>query len=359
MSELLKAFDSYNEFERNSYFTLLYDSISSTLSLEVPLEESKENIDKVLKLLNLTNNNYEIVFKDWSTEDSSNADFDKDFTYQLLYKSIKRKSTIWISLENDTLSIDFLYDCKDSKLENWIIKMNHELRKEFGLSRTPTFKVLTKTHSNFQTEDVRTEKVKINLVDNYNNDFIEVSERIQESISSKESGLILLFGEPGTGKTTYIKNLISDNHQNSNFIFVQNEFVNNLLDPDFISFLLKQRNSILIIEDAEKVITSRENIKEESVVSTILQLTDGLFSDYLNIKIICTFNTNLSKIDTALLRKGRMISMYEFKKLSTQKTNRLLNKIGFENSDKELSLSDIFNSDNKTYLNIEKSKIGF
>ncbi len=359
MSELLKAFDSYNEFERNSYFTLLYDSISSSLSLKVPVEESKENMDKVLKLINLTNHNYELVFKDWSTEDSSNADFNKDYTYQLLYKSINRKSTIWISLEDDTLSVDFLYDCKDSELEKWVIKMNHELRKEFGLSRTPTFKVLTKSHSNFQTEDVRTEEIKINLNDNYNDDFTKVFETIQESISSKKSGLILLYGEPGTGKTTYIKNLITKNHQKSNFIFVQNEFVNNLLDPDFISFLLKQRNSILIIEDAEKVITSRENLREESVVSTILQLTDGLFSDYLNIKIICTFNTNLSKIDTALLRKGRLISMYEFKKLSTQKTNKLLSKLGFESSDRELSLTDIFNSKDKSFNNIEKREIGF
>ena len=359
MSELLKAFDSYNDFERNSYFTLLYDTISSTLSLEVPLEESKENMDEVLKLIDLTNNNYELVFKDWNTEDSSNSDFDKDFAYQLLFKSIDKKSTIWISLEHDTLSIDFLYDCKDADLENWIIEINHELRKKFGLSRTPVFKVLTKAHSNFHTEDVRTEEVQINLKDNYNEDFIEVSNKIDEAISAKESGLILLYGTPGTGKTTYIKSLITDHHKEANFIFVQNEFVNNLLDPDFISFLLKQRNSILIIEDAEKVITSRESLKEESVVSTILQLTDGLFSDYLNIKIICTFNTSLSKIDTALLRKGRLISMYEFKALSIQKTNNLLKTLGHVKSEKELSLSDIFNKDYKAYSNIEKSKIGF
>lgn len=359
MSELLKAFDSYNEFERNSYFTLIYDALPSSLCLKVPLEETKKNMNKVLELTNLKNHNYELVYKDWDTEDSNNADFAQDYTYQLLYKSTRNKSTIWISLENETLSVDFLYDCTNSELEAWIINLNHKLRQEFGLSRTPTFKVLTKKHSNFHTEDVRTEEIEINLKDNYNDDFKEVCESIQSSISAKNSGLILLYGEPGTGKTTYIKNLITKNHQQSNFIFVQNEFVNNLLDPDFISFLLKQRNSTLIIEDAEKVIKTRESLKGESVVSTILQLTDGLFSDYLNIKIICTFNTNLSKIDTALLRKGRLISMYEFKKLSLKKTNKLLDKLGFESSNKELSLTDIFNNKAKNYSNIKKDEIGF
>lgn len=97
-----------------------------------------------------------------------------------------------------------------------------------------------------------------------------------------------------------------------------------MLHPDFISFLLKHQNAILIIEDAEKVLMSREQMNENSVVSTILQLTDGLFSDYLNIKIICTFNTSLDKIDKALLRKGRMIAYYEFKALIPEKANEIL-----------------------------------
>jgi len=357
MSELLKTLDEYGDFIHNRYFTLIFNTFPSSISLKVPLKDTKENISKVINLLDLSKSEYVLDFKHFNTEDSSNADFNKDFPYQLLYKSIKSKSTIWVSLENDTLDIDFLYDCNDSVLENNIIELNHKMRTNVGLSRTPTFKVLTKDYSNFQTENVRTEKTTIDLVTNYNDDFIQVSKTIEKSISLKQSGLILLYGKPGTGKTTYIKSLISQ-HQNANFIFVQNEFVSNLLDPDFISFLLKQRNSILVIEDAEKVITSRENT-EASVVSTILQLTDGLFSDYLNIKIICTFNTNLSKIDTALLRKGRMISMYEFKALSLEKTNKTLNKLGFEKSEKGLTLSDIFNTKLETYHNINKNKIGF
>ena len=54
-----------------------------------------------------------------------------------------------------------------------------------------------------------------------------------------------------------------------------------------------------------------------------------------------------------------MISMYEFKALSLEKSNKTLNKLGFEKSEKGLTLSDIFNTKLETYPNINKNKIGF
>ena len=104
---------------------------------------------------------------------------------------------------------------------------------------------------------------------------------------------------------------------------------------------------------------SREQINESSVVSTILQLTDGLFSDYLNIKIICTFNTSIDKIDKALLRKGRMIAYYEFKPLSFQKANEILNTMTEESTDVDMTLADIFNYRGRKFSPSEKGKIGF
>ncbi len=188
---------------------------------------------------------------------------------------------------------------------------------------------------------------------------MEINTIISEAMTRDKAGLILLHGVPGTGKTSYIKNLIS-RFSSRTFIFIQNEFIKDLLNPNFISFLLKNRNCILIIEDAEKVITTREYVSESSVVSTILQLTDGLFSDYLNIKIICTFNTDIERVDKALLRKGRMIASYEFKPLLKEKTNKLLKTWGYPAADKEMVLADIFNMDKRGFEKSENSKkIGF
>ncbi|MEO1437564.1 MAG: AAA family ATPase, partial [Bacteroidota bacterium] len=288
MSELLKAFDSYKELVRESYFTLSFEELGSTLILEVPLESSKDNMDKVLDLLALPPAEFELVYKSWHTDDSSNADRSEDFASELLFKSRTRKCIIFVDLNYDSLMVEFTYHCLNTKLEEWVIAKNHAIRSQLGLKKTPTFKVLTRhRNSCFGTEDVRTEHVQLDLSKNYNDDFPIIHEAISKSFSQKNSGLILLYGEPGTGKTTYIKGLISE-YEDMNFIFIQNEFVHHLLDPDFIAFLLKQRNAVLVIEDAEKVLKTREGLGEGSVVSTILQLTDGLFSDYLNIKIICT-----------------------------------------------------------------------
>ncbi|MFK7747411.1 MAG: AAA family ATPase [Kordia sp.] len=358
MAELIDSFDSYGDFDKNTYYIICFDKIASILSLKTPLEENKKNIETVVETLNFQLNSLEIVFKNWNTEDAKNADFSKDFAYQYLLKSTTKKLLIWISLEQEELDVEFYYDNSDSELEQWIIEMNHTLRTTFGLDRTPVFKVLSRDNRNFFTEDVRTEDFKCDTQSMYNDDFCKVNETIEASLAVEKAGLILLHGIPGTGKTSYIKSLISK-HDKKNFIFIQNEFVNELLHPDFISFLLKNQNSILIIEDAEKVLTSREQKNESSVVSTILQLTDGLFSDYLNIKIICTFNTSINKIDTALLRKGRMIAYYEFKALTKQKANQLLSSLNHESTDSEMTLANIFNYENKSFKQTEKRKIGF
>ncbi|MGK0389906.1 MAG: hypothetical protein ACI94Y_002651 [Maribacter sp.] len=359
MAELINAYDSYNDFERYSYFTVCYDMLPSNLLLDTPLEVNKENMEAVIEAIDFDEIEMEVIFKNWNTEDAKNADFSKDFPYRYLFKSRSRKIIIWITLENEELTVDFLYDVVDEALEKWVISTNHHVRTQFGIDRSPVFKVLSRNNHCFFTEDVRTDSFELDVDKMYNDDFKEVNEIIVDSLSTNTAGLILLYGTPGAGKTSYIKNLITT-HQKNKFIFIQNEFIKELLHPDFISFLLKNRNSILVIEDAEKVITTREYSNENSVVSTILQLTDGLFSDYLNIKIICTFNTNIEKIDKALLRKGRMIAYYEFKPLDSKKVNAIMSELGHESNEEEMTLANIFNFNKKGFEKEEKGKkIGF
>jgi ATP-dependent 26S proteasome regulatory subunit len=151
----------------------------------------------------------------------------------------------------------------------------------------------------------------------------------------------LFHGLPGTGKSTYIKSLI--HQQNKKVIFLSPKTAGNLDDMAFTEFLLDNPNCVLVIEDAEELILSRDN-NHNSRLSFLLNLTDGLLGESLGIQIIATFNTDLKNIDKALLRKGRLTSIYDFKPLTLDKTNMLLKKLGHDvvvaNS---LSLADIFN----------------
>ncbi len=126
------------------------------------------------------------------------------------------------------------------------------------------------------------------------------------------------------------------------------------------SILIDNPNSIFIIEDAEMLIKSREN-SEQSNISMLLNLTDGMLGESLGIQILCTFNTNVNNVDKALLRKGRLISLYEFKSLSIPKSKALLNSLGNTTYivNNEMTLADIYNVDEKGASVDKKQKIGF
>jgi len=143
-------------------------------------------------------------------------------------------------------------------------------------------------------------------------------------------------------------------------IFLPPNLASAITNPELLSVLIDEPNSIFVIEDAENIIIDRET-EGSSPVSALLNLSDGLLSDCLNIQIICSFNTDLSKVDSALLRKGRLIAQYEFKELETEKAQQLSDKLGFQTQiSKPMTLTDIYNQEE---LNFENTKtripIGF
>lgn len=184
----------------------------------------------------------------------------------------------------------------------------------------------------------------------YNDDFIKEDIKIREFIAQEDkSGLIILHGVKGTGKSSYIKNLVVSN-PGKKFVYVPANLINLLGEPSFGSFLTTLNNHIIVLEDCENIIRDRQmNGSGASAVSLLLNMTDGILSDDLSIKFICTFNDDMKHIDPALLRKGRLISKYEFNNLSVDKANVLLDELGIkEKTTKTLSLAEIFyyNDDN-------------
>ena len=356
---LLDAYSTFGHFELTAYYSICFGIIPSSLKLDLPIERSKEEIDSILQSMDLKQLGLTTVFKDWIPDDAKNTKPFEDLAVEYLFKSDSRRMLLQFTCQVNAFEIRFLYDINLPESEKWVLETSRQLQDKYRTTKTPKFKVLIQQDGMFTTEDVEIANFDgINIQELYNDDFVEVDAIITESMQKRESGMVLLHGEPGTGKTTYIKHLICK-YQNKQFIFIQNDFVKDLLKPSFISFLLQNKNAILIIEDAEKVVVSRADSSDGSVVSTILQLTDGLFSDFLNIKIICTFNTNLDHIDKALLRKGRMIAKYNFTRLSAHKASALAKKLGYENVTGSLTLADIFGLDKRGFEKAAKKTIGF
>lgn len=143
------------------------------------------------------------------------------------------------------------------------------------------------------------------------------------------------------------------------FVFIPVNMIQHLTDPAFLSVLIDNKGAILVLEDSEVYLKDRDSSGENSVVSTILNLSDGILSDVLGIQIICTFNADLGKVDEALLREGRLIAEYEFEKLSLDKCKLIGKELGLE-VNKEMTLAEIYNFKNATHRKQLKQKtIGF
>lgn len=78
------------------------------------------------------------------------------------------------------------------------------------------------------------------------------------------------------------------------------------------------------------------------------------------IQVICSFNTDISKVDNALMRKGRLIAKYEFGELAI-KARSLSEKLGFKTYiNTPMTLGAIYNQGEKDFQPvIKRNAIGF
>lgn len=212
----------------------------------------------------------------------------------------------------------------------------------------------------FTSRSLFVNDVDCDVESNYNDDF-DIN-KLYQFVNSETSGLAIIHGKPGTGKTTILRKMITDNRYKRNFILMDKNMFNNMTDRDFMMYLIDHSGSVLIFEDCEAMLVKRE--EGNSKIDTILNISDGILGDMLNLKIICTFNAEMIDIDEALLRKGRLKYIYEMKPLEHDKAVALAKKVGIDPEtlpDGPVSLADIYNAniDNNNNKPKEKTTVGF
>lgn len=202
---------------------------------------------------------------------------------------------------------------------------------------------------------------QLDLSLNYGKDFEEKHNYLISKLEDPKAnkGLVLLHGDPGCGKTYYIRHLVKKLSKNKKVIYIPPDLAHEIASPHFLAFLLDNPGSILVIEDAENIIRSRKSGQNQAVAN-LLNTTDGLLADCLQVQVVCTFNCSYDDVDEALKRKGRLIVEHKFNKLSKEQAQLVANSLGLNVTiTKEMTLAEIYNYKDLDFTQEQKTKIGF
>lgn len=203
--------------------------------------------------------------------------------------------------------------------------------------------ITTDQDGNLDLTDNHVKPFEINFEKHYNDDIQELNEAMAkwDEHTDPNNRLCILYGTAGTGKTNWIKNYIQTIDRE--VIYVPPSMSHMISKPQFIDFLRDSKGALLIFEDAEQILEKRENTGDRGV-SDILNLTDGMLADFLDLRIIATHNKNRDWIDPALQRAGRCYYEYPFNALTEDKSKSLCEELGVEWDGDEMTIAEIFNA---------------
>jgi hypothetical protein len=146
---------------------------------------------------------------------------------------------------------------------------------------------------------------------NYNKDtFDSITKLCSQLKSGRFLGrLVFIYGEPGTGKTFLIKSLLGEIQETFNpyvvatpLDFFRNGGYFQLLDDED-----PDENLVLVFEDADSLVSEDARDQFADEFSALANATSGLIGSGRNDIFIFTFNRDVQKIDSALLRECRCL----------------------------------------------------
>lgn len=331
------------------YYYELFQKVPNFFESRSIIEDS--SIDKIRELCN---NN--VIYQQVSSILEKGKAVEKIREIVFLYNDIMicfSKNSYFRSNQND-FDLSILYQEQES-LEEVKNLIKYKINKEKN-----SINLLCSSEEGLYLRKFKVSlpQKEMDLELNYGKDLVEKNNKLLNHLKTCKSGLALFSGPPGTGKSTYIKYISTK--LNKKIIYLPSSAIEVIASPEFLSFIINQRNSILLLEDAEKVLMNREHSANQGV-SNILNISDGLLGDCLKIFIIATFNTSRDLIDPALLRKGRLFLEHEFDKLSPEQCNLIYKNLNIDKTaDSPMTLAEIYNQDENYCKKVEKKRrVGF
>ena len=155
---------------------------------------------------------------------------------------------------------------------------------------------------------------------------------------NSDASVLILIGPPGTGKTTFIKNLIHRSGANAKVTY--DEKVMN--DDSLFAGFIEGEEKFLIMEDADAFLAARED--GNTMMHRFLNVSDGLISAKDKKLVFSTNLPSVRDVDAALMRPGRCFDVVEFRPLKRDEAEAVAQELGLELPDgPEFTLAQMFN----------------
>ena len=168
--------------------------------------------------------------------------------------------------------------------------------------------------------------------------------------------ILILIGEPGGGKTSLIRYILTEMGKKAYVTFDENVMANDYVFGEFIDSV---SSGAFVVEDADTLLRSRQD--NNKLMAKFLNVSDGLIS-LGDKKLIFTTNLPSTKdIDPALMRPGRCFDVVNFRKLTVDEANKVCSDFKLEKltENKSYTLAEIFNREEVDKEEIESRGFGF
>ena len=189
------------------------------------------------------------------------------------------------------------------------------------------------------------------IPENYTELICKQRQSVINNLKSKDPDgrIILLEGNPGSGKTFFIRSLLKT-LTSPTYVYLPPDMVANCAQPSFIPVLKDFSREgkgpiVFIVEDGDSCIVRRSG-DNMSAVSSLLNITDGIIGSSFDIRVLITTNATIEDIDEAILRPGRLCERLEFKGLEKEHAASILNRICNAKSPTQEIIDNMLNSPN-------------
>jgi hypothetical protein len=244
------------------------------------------------------------------------------------------------------------------------------LRKEFlGVSdaQGPAFFIMTGRRTQRAPLEDKHFLDPTRLALHYGEEFAEWAAEFLQNVS--EPGISIFRGEAGTGKTSFIRHAMCALAKTHRFYFVPVDNFGLLSSGALTEFWKSElrdfpsASKVLVLEDSETLLSERGHEKA-SPVAALLNLTDGLMTQFIRLHLVCTLNCKTEDMDPALLRPGRLRFFKNFERIPRDRAIRLAEHYGLTLPNRaDFTLAEIFASPsfgkNTSGAYKEKGPIGF